>query len=68
MRNDGFRVQTPQQAMQILERMLFGQRLKTHAQFLRTRRGVGESLQQRAQVKSRADGKDRQPRALAQFF
>ena len=48
--------------------VLLGARLKTRAQFFRARRSVGESLQQRAQVKSRPDGKDREPRTLAQVF
>src|SRR5579862_5639997 len=64
----GFRVQPPQQAVQVLKRVLLGQRLKTHAQFLRTRWGVSKPLQQSAQVESRTHGKDRQPGPLAQVL
>ena len=64
----GLGIQTPQHAMQVLQAVRVGARFQARAQFFRARRGIGQSFQQRAQIKPRADGKNREPRALAQVF
>ena len=64
----GFGIEAPQNAMQILQAVRVRAGFQPRAQFLRARRGVGQTFEQRAQIQPGPDGEDREPRALAQIF
>ena len=63
-----FRIEPPQDAVQILQAVRVGSGFEARAQFLRARRGVGQAFEQSAQIQPGPDRQDGEPRALAQIF
>src|SRR6266404_8490934 len=64
----GLRVQTPQNAMQVMEAVLVRARFQTRSQFLGARGGTSQTFQQRTQIQPRSNSQNRKLGAPAQVF